>query len=75
MQALWSKANIEKKESYLCYPPMADGQTVEISLEWVHLFSGVSIFFLGERLQVKDLSLRLIFKRIFNEAEILNVEN
>lgn len=54
---------------------MADGQTVEISLEWVHLFSAVSIFFLGERLQVKDLSLRLIFKRIFNEAEILNVEN
>lgn len=66
---------LKKKESYLCYPPTADGQNAEISLEWVHLLSAVSIFFLGERLQVKDLSLRLIFKRIFNESEILNVEN
>jgi len=42
MQALWGKANVEKKYSYLHYSPMADGQIAEISLERVHLFSVAS---------------------------------
>lgn len=57
-------ASVEKKYSHLHYPSIADGQIAEISLEQVHPLSVASLFFLGGRLQVKGLSLRLVFKTI-----------
>lgn len=36
------KATVEKKYSYLPYPSTADGQTAEMSLERLHLFSAAN---------------------------------
>lgn len=44
MQALWGKADVKKKYSYLHYPSMAGGQIAEISLESVPLVSVASLF-------------------------------